>query len=182
LPPSTIAQNLGCSTRTIQRIQRRLYGIDETSTTVEVDRYEDLAEAIGRGADDKRRVKRGHRRTSAGAGVAWGWIGAIAVIGCGVGGVALARRWRVSLPIGAGAADYATSLGGLSTQASRAFKTVAPHRATSEIYAPLPELFDPSPWDDAGTVDRDRPPRSNAYGRFVAFPGAFDFAPDSDAG
>lgn len=168
----------------IQRIQRRLYGIAEESTTAEVDRYEDLAaEEIDRGADGERRAQRSRRKRSAGggAGIAWSWIAPIIVIVCGFAGIVVARRWRASLPIGAGA-HYGTSLVGVSAPAFRAFKTNAPQGAPNRTFvaAPLPELFDSSPWDDTETFDPDPTPRRNTDDTFAAFPGAFEFAPESD--
>jgi hypothetical protein len=103
------------------------------------------------------------------AGSSTGWIVAIAALCCGFGGAVFLRRWRVSLPIGAGAdANYA----------------VAPHRAPNRIFvaAPLPELFDPNPTDDAETFNPHPARNPNAYGTFAAFPGAFEFAPESDTG
>jgi hypothetical protein len=166
LSPSTIAHKIGCSTRTIQRIQRRLYGID-AATAAEVYRDEAQSEEIRRAADDAR-AKKSRGRASTSAGLTWVWIGS--VVACGVGGAILARRWRVTLPIDAGA---------------QAFKAAAAHRAPNRTFAaaPLPELFDPNPTDDSEPFETRRAPGRNVYGTFSdAFPGAFESAPDRDAG
>lgn len=91
--PRTIAYKIGCSTRTIQRIQRRLS--DETTPAPEDYRDDDLAEKSKLGLGDKSRSNRSRRveRSRAAGASPWGFIIPLVVVAYGCF-VFVRRRWR----------------------------------------------------------------------------------------
>ncbi|MGC1760932.1 MAG: helix-turn-helix domain-containing protein [Candidatus Cybelea sp.] len=185
LSPRTIAYKIGCSTRTIQRIQRRLY--DETTPTAEGDRDEDLVEKTKPGRGDVSRANRSRRVKRSQDASPWGLIIPLAVVAYGCF-VFVRRRWRDTLSIGDGAAGTdgmsLPPLTGRAVAASGppAYKTPLRRPRTYETVAPYPgddAIFgaDPAPdeiWDPGLAA------RPNAYKTFAAFSGLFDFYPDSD--
>jgi hypothetical protein len=183
ISPSTIAKKIGCSTRTVQRIQSRLYAPDEAAASFEDYGDEDLAEEIGPSDDYEHSTKRSRRAKRArAAGDYRGWIAALAAVACGISGVVWVLRRSSSFPIGAlvsttalppfietpGSAP-ARRIDKTPPRALRPYATVAPHPGDDAIFGP-----------DA-MVDEDRNPRTvlNAYQGFATFPNAYDFFPES---
>jgi Homeodomain-like domain len=184
LSPSTIAHKIGCSTRTIERIRRRLY--DETAPTGADDRDEYVGEDTDRGIDDKGRTYSSRRdmrpREAAGSR---GGIAALVALVCGMAGIAVVRRWVAARSIGTGArSNDMTALLPL-----RAGAGVAPRMRTAGRFAPRTyDTVAPYPGDDAifGPDRAQRPGGHNpasglfAYAPFATFPNTYDFVPESD--
>ena len=118
-------------------------------------------------------------RARAQLGAPWGRMIAFAIFACGLG-VVLVRR--ASFRIGNAGIPLPPLTGGAGAlvppayqprrRARRGYETVAPYPGDDAIFGPE------APFDET----RDLGPAAgpNAYETFAAFPGLFDFAPESD--
>ena len=114
-----------------------------------------------------------------------GWLIPIGIFACGLAGVVLVRRRFGAFSIGKsdGTARAAQLPPFTPSIAPRARQTPAYRAArNAPIVAPRPDdsaIYGPDPAPDE-MWDPDPAVGPNAYERFAAFPGLFDFYPDSD--